>query len=275
MNNPLKYTDPSGYFVKGLFRAVKRAVRSIKKAVKKHAARIVGVALFGLPGALIKEVAKVPVLNTIASIAACTLGGSVGCAAYSFASTYANTGSLSQSFRAGATSYFTARASSHIKAQGWSRPTAALAHGAVGGFTSVVQGGKFGQGFASSYVTKRLSWYIRGGAEWITGAKNSASRILGAASAAITGGTISKLGGGKFANGAQTAAIQYLFAETAQKSRKSTSQKLTTDEVSHQETEAMEEFQVAGVGLVSKALKNFDIDGPHRTRVFQIRYRNI
>ena len=95
MNNPLKYTDPSGYFVKGLFRAVKRAVRSIKKAVKKHAARIVGVALFGLPGALIKEVAKVPVLNTIASIAACTLGGSVGCAAYSFASTYANTGSLS------------------------------------------------------------------------------------------------------------------------------------------------------------------------------------
>ena len=94
-----------------------------------------------------------------------------------------------------------------------------MAHGAVGGFTSVVQGGKFGQGFASSYVTKRLSWYIRGGAEWITGAKNSASRILGAASAAITGGTISKLGGGKFANGAQTAAIQYLFNQVASSSK--------------------------------------------------------
>ena len=39
--------------------------------------------------------------------------------------------------------------------------------------------------------------------------------ILGAAGAAIVGGTASVLGGGKFANGAQTAAIQYLFNQVA------------------------------------------------------------
>ncbi len=69
----------------------------------------------------------------------------------------------------------------------------------------MIQGGKFGQGFASSFFTKRFSGKIAGAL--------GSHRFGGAIAAALFGGTASRLGGGKFSNGAQTAAIQYLFNE--------------------------------------------------------------
>ena len=49
-----------------------------------------------------------------------------------------------------------------------------------------------------------------------------------AVGAAITGGTASVLGGGKFANGAQTAAVQYLFNESVT-SKKTTVNRIETE----------------------------------------------
>jgi hypothetical protein len=90
-----------------------------------------------------------------------------------------------------------------------------IAHGVVGGAMNVVRGGKFGVGFVSSAFTKFVSDPIQGFAEKIAGTSGVVSDMAGAAGAAIVGGTASVLGGGKFANGAQTAAIQYLFNQAA------------------------------------------------------------
>ncbi len=76
-------------------------------------------------------------------------------------------------------------------------------HGMVGGASSVLQGGKFGHGFASAGATEALSPGIdnieTGGAPM---------RI---AVAAIVGGTISEATGGKFVNGAVTGAFSRAF----------------------------------------------------------------
>ena len=215
LNNPLKYTDPSGYFWKKAFRAITRAIRRVTRTVKKHIKKVAKVALapVKLAKKALKEIAKVPVLNTIANIAACTFGGPLGCAAFAAASTYAVTGSLTAAFKTGLITLGTAFASSYIKANFATRFTRAIGHGVVGGTSSVIQGGKFGQGFGSSFFTKMVSGNMKGFSEGIAGGANAVSRMIGAAGAALVGGTASVLGGGKFANGAQTAAIQYLFNE--------------------------------------------------------------
>lgn len=84
-----------------------------------------------------------------------------------------------------------------------------LAHGIAGGVLNELQGGKFGHGFISAGLTKFASsrWIsqIEGG-NWY--------HVLGrTAIAAAVGGTVSKITGGKFANGAQTAAYAHLFNE--------------------------------------------------------------
>jgi RHS repeat-associated protein len=85
-----------------------------------------------------------------------------------------------------------------------------LAHGAAGGVTARMQGGKFGAGFASAGVAEAFSPAVDsiGG-----GAPNySGERV---AAAAILGGTTSVIAGGKFANGAVTAAFSRAFNEEA------------------------------------------------------------
>lgn len=88
-----------------------------------------------------------------------------------------------------------------------------FAHAMVGGVTSVLQGGKFGHGFAAAGVTQLASGAIDGiggevgSKEWGT-VGNRASRI---AAAATVGGTISAATGGKFVNGAFTGAFSRAF----------------------------------------------------------------
>lgn len=71
---------------------------------------------------------------------------------------------------------------------------------------SELQGGKFGHGFVSAGITETLSPAISqvGG----SGMKGIGTR---AAISAALGGTVSKISGGNFANGAATAAFQSLF----------------------------------------------------------------
>jgi hypothetical protein len=77
----------------------------------------------------------------------------------------------------------------------------------VGGISSVLQGGEFGHGFFSAGVTKGLGGqFLPGGSEL------EASEVLqGTVASAIIGGTASAVSGGKFANGAQMGAMQYML----------------------------------------------------------------
>jgi RHS repeat-associated protein len=73
-------------------------------------------------------------------------------------------------------------------------------HALGGCVTSVAGGGNCGRGALTAGVGKL-----------ITGNMGRAGRVDGTIRAAVVGGTLSVLGGGKFANGAQTGAFQYLF----------------------------------------------------------------
>jgi len=83
----------------------------------------------------------------------------------------------------------------------------AAAHAAAGGTLNVLQGGKFGHGFLSAGVSEALSPAI-GTASSGGGAGGV---VAGTVASAVVGGTVSELSGGKFGNGAQTGAFQYLF----------------------------------------------------------------
>jgi hypothetical protein len=80
----------------------------------------------------------------------------------------------------------------------------AVAHGAIGGVTSVVRGGKFVGGFASGAFGS------------LAGAAAGSLGLEGApaiAFAAVSGGVGAELGGGKFANGAVSGAFSQLGAQ--------------------------------------------------------------
>ncbi len=78
----------------------------------------------------------------------------------------------------------------------------AAVHGLIQGALGVAQGGKFGAAFMSAAVTSGYgSKFGQMG--------NRVQRVIGAA---VLGGTVSRIGGGKFANGAVTGAFVQAFA---------------------------------------------------------------
>jgi RHS repeat-associated protein len=86
-----------------------------------------------------------------------------------------------------------------------------IAHGIAGGVVSDLEGGKFGSGFASAGVAEAFSGVIDhlDPANPI-GQTISAERVV---ASAIVGGTTSQVTGGKFANGARSAAFSQAFSE--------------------------------------------------------------
>jgi RHS repeat-associated protein len=179
LNNPLYYTDPTGYnFFKELFDDILGITES-------------------------------PLLNAVVQIAGCYFSGGAGCpyflGAYNGAYTYGVTGDFGAALRAGVISGVSAalmgatNGIDNVYAQ-------AAARGAIGGMTSVLQGGKFGHGFASAGLPT-----VIGSFEFIDiPADNLGAQVV---VDAIIGGTISELTGGKFANGAVTAAFSTLLPE--------------------------------------------------------------
>lgn len=80
-----------------------------------------------------------------------------------------------------------------------------VGHGVVGGLSNEAMGGKFGDGFLSAAAGAAAGWSPLNGAVRNTGV---VGRTL---TAGAVGGTVSAIGGGKFANGAYTAAFQHLL----------------------------------------------------------------
>ena len=94
------------------------------------------------------------------------------------------------------------------------------AHGTVGGLSAAASGGDFKSGFLSAAFTQGVSQ--NGGIGGLKFSNNTATKTIttlqrakNATIAAITGGTGSVVGGGKFKNGAVTGAFSRLFNDDA------------------------------------------------------------
>ena len=186
-NNPLSYTDPTGYFSLG------KLLRTIIAIVIVVVAAIYGqywvagaglaaegsTAAYAIAGAIGGAIAGGITGGDLRSV----LVGAVSGAAFSGLGAAAKAGQIS--------------ATQHV-----------VAAGMTGGVTSVAQGGNFQSGFLAAGFSAIASPYIDSVA--------NDNIIVGATASAAIGGTASVLGGGKFANGAVTGAFSYAVGRAMQ-----------------------------------------------------------
>ncbi|MFA0812638.1 FG-GAP-like repeat-containing protein [Microbulbifer epialgicus] len=216
-NNPLNATDPSGYFAFAIAAIVNAALVSAN---------------------IITAVQGMYVAFAIGFAGAIAAGGNVGDALVA--------GISSAAFSALGGANFGDSALAAILGETGVR---VLAFGSLGGITSVLQGGKFGHGFASAG--------LGAAAGSIAGpAGNGPGAVMGRAIVgAVVGGTTSKLTGGKFANGAAMAAFQAVVAAAASGSRNRPGFTEGGVEVDYSQLETAEDYQ-----LVDDHLSSLDGD---------------
>jgi hypothetical protein len=215
INNPLGYTDPSGY---SFWDRVKDAFKlniflpgvvldPLYWFAPQFHAQYAGQALGIAASAVVMYYTGDP-----------ALAGAAGGFASGFANSLLNGGSVGDAFKAGAIGAAIGYAMGGITSaiggyygdgwQGWTTEIArAATHGAVGGIYAEATGGDFLTGFAGSFVG---SFAGHASNNFIKG--DTWGAIAGRTTvAAVAGGTTSVIGGGKFANGAFTAAFQHLL----------------------------------------------------------------
>ena len=194
LNNPLNATDPSGYFLKKLFR------------------KVVGFAFNGISEILFS---KVPVLRQFSTLAYCLSGSPVHCGAAAAGNAYAGGASLKRALQAGVFAYVSAKAFTAVgdyfqsidAVGGWGHFGA---HALTGGILTELQGGEFGHGFLSAGVAFGVGQI---------GIKQGWSVEAQFVSRVVSAGTVSEVTGGKFANGAVTAAFAFVYSELKYKPR--------------------------------------------------------
>jgi len=181
-NNPLKYTDPSGFSWWG--EHVTKRVKGVIGSLMQIAGSILVATGVGAPLGYGLIVAG----GALSGYAQGNILKGVAIAAFS-AFTFNQIG---MAFDAGSGFYAT-NGLAHI-----------AAHAIAGGAISVLQGGKFGHGFVSAGILKSVTPSISGMRGGIP------VRTL---AASVLSGTISRATGGKFANGAVSGAYAYAFNE--------------------------------------------------------------
>ena len=206
-NNPLSYTDPSGYFVKSFLKGMMKVTGT---------------------GHILRALAKVPILNSAVQIAigiGCGTAAAQCLAAYNGLQSYAVTGSLGAGLRTAAISYAQSWSLQQIGAsKTWGEAGSienVSANALVGGVAADLNGGKFGHGFVSAGVASAFKPLVNkiGDADTTMSLeKLEAYKPYRVVAAAAIGGTTSVISGGKFANGAITGAFVQMFnAETQNK----------------------------------------------------------
>jgi len=193
LNNPLSYTDPSGYFFSKLKKFAGLIVGAILIVATNGAASPFVTSFWGATG----------LGAIVGGVGAAVNGGNIlkGALTGAFsAAAFYGVGTAFAGGDFGSGAYFAKVA----------------AHGTVGGVMSVLQGGKFGHGFAAAGVTQAFSKAIDSIGGKINGAAKAAwsdagNRIRRVIAAAVVGGTASAVSGGKFANGAVTGAFSRAF----------------------------------------------------------------
>ncbi len=203
LNNPLSFTDPSGFFFQSLFKAIGHAVGAVFRAI----------------GRVFSALLKSSIFRSIVQIAACTFGGPPGCAVASAGLTLASGGSIQDAFMAAAFSvasaYIYTEVGDFLDGAGAFEKLAT--HGVVGGALEVAQGGEFHTGFVTGAIGKASSLATE--SSELGSIPGVEGKFIRTAIAATAGGTASELTGGKFANGAITAAFAHLYNQEATRPR--------------------------------------------------------
>ena len=226
LNNPLKYNDPSGYFSLNPTKLAKKAVENFGIGGGSHLLITGDLLTASIANWTDSRIASNPNTSQLYITGVSVVSGivcgpcSIGFTALASANmAYYQTGSFNAAFRQGAYAGISAAAfyavGQTFNADTGFYQTGGLghigAHALVGGVMAELQGGKFGHGFFSAGITKAVT-------PAFTGVGNGAFTVgrvnlAGVAIAATLGGTISELTGGKFANGAMTAAFAYTLNE--------------------------------------------------------------
>ncbi len=196
-NNPLNTRDPTGYF--SLFDGIAAVVGAV------YAGPVGGYASYKLEKATSQYLASHQWAYTLASIAVAAATaeycGGCGSALLSADVSYAQTGSYRAAFKQGAITYAEAETNTVIGDYTSGSPALNVAaHAALGCASAAVEGGKCGAGALSAGLPAGLLPTNYGG-EWANGIVQQV----------VIGGTASVLGGGTFANGAESAAFEYIY----------------------------------------------------------------
>jgi RHS repeat-associated protein len=225
LNNPLSYTDPSGHFIVELGMAI---VAAFGKLVAATVTTAVGVAAAAATGNIIGAAVLLGQFALTLAIPIATGNGWFAAAqfamsAYSAASTLKAGGNVGDVLRGLAVSYVSANVSSNYlkgleptagKAFAGAEATLKTAkhvagHAILGGLSQEAMGGQFQDGFLSAAASTLLM--DAGMGRIFKGSDGPAGFLGRTAIAAVLGGTAAEIGGGKFANGAITAAWQHLL----------------------------------------------------------------
>jgi hypothetical protein len=198
MNNPLNLTDPSGYL--SLRSVVKIVVIAVISYYTAGAVSGWMTAAGTSSGSAFAVVSGGTALSST-GISLSTLGGIVSGAAGGFVGGALSTGTL----RGGVQGAFTGGVFGGIGAtgagNGWGTGEYVAAHAAGGCITSVTGGGNCGSGAASGAFGKFTTLQTE---SWGAGVGQFTASV-------VAGGVGSVIAGGKFENGATTAAFAYLF----------------------------------------------------------------
>lgn len=207
LNNPLSMTDPTGFFFGKIFKAIGNVLKSIGNAIGKLVS--------GIASAIKTALNKVPILRTAIQIVACGVSV-VACVATAGALTLASGGSLTSALKAMAMSAVSIGVWQEVGlilepfkalgAGGFAMMKGAV-HGAAGGAMAVLQGASFLSGFAANA--------IGGVAGVFSSAVSQGNIIADTMIVAAAGGVAAELTGGKFANGALTAAFANMYNKYA------------------------------------------------------------
>jgi RHS repeat-associated protein len=220
-NNPLKYTDPSGFFFKKIFRAVSKVVKKVVKVVKKYWKQAVTIAV----GVMVAIATGGAAIAAYGQFWGAVIAGAAAGAASGVVGTKLNGGSWSQALRSGLKGAVIGGVSAGM-AYGVAEATAgmfnvgsdvahassfleggsvgmaavkAVMHGVSRAAMAKVQGNKTSSAFWSGFVSSAFA------------APKGMGREMGTAVTALASGTTSAISGGKFANGAVTGAFVHLF----------------------------------------------------------------
>ncbi|WP_394203376.1 RHS repeat domain-containing protein [Marinagarivorans algicola] len=201
-NNPLNGTDPTGYL----------SLKKVWNKVRPFVGVIVGAAVAFFCQLCGAGIMKAAIVGASAGAAAnggnvlqAAVIGFISGAAFGAIGEYFNGAGAANATLTKSRAFFT-KFGGNLLTKGQIVAQVSL-HAAAGGISAVLQGGKFGHGFASAGFTKG----VMGGAGFDY-SNTETSAIFGrTAIAAIVGGTTSAATGGKFENGAKTAALAHLL----------------------------------------------------------------
>ena len=216
INNPMRYTDPSGNFIFTLAAiAYAATANTIEWYVAAAIFAVAGAADALVNGATIGHALQAGAIAAATSMIGSAIGG------------YFSEAEWFTEFSSGAEKMAMA-----IKA---------AAHGLAQGAFSDAIGGNFGSAFASGFVGNFGGQY----ASSLAGGNHNVGLLV----AAVAGGTASEIGGGKFGNGALTAAMTYVVNDMAHDGSKDKSKTKTKTVTIMEEEEFIVLFKNYGSGI--------------------------